>query len=607
MARHPYATIAVFLLLAFLAFGISLSNPLIFDDAAFITHNRWLIWEHIPNFFRSAIPTSELSFVGYRPLVMTSLTIEQELFPAAPWVMRLTNLLLHVGVTCLAFLLAQRILASRRLAFLVASFFLLHPIQTNVIGLIWKRSDLLVAAGIFIALLFAQKWTESPKRERKSLYLAFAGALIAFLSKESALILLPLLCVANVTLWKPNRSKRSQFLFLYLPLLILSAAHAWIVFVEIPRAVVSAQLQDAGHFPPSLLLGRWDYFLTQGAALFRYIKLTLFPIKLQVLHLIPTVSSWTDLRFVAAALLVLSSVASAHHLRKRHPAISFGILWYLLWLVPSSSFVPLNLSFDEDRLYLPLFGFGLILVTLGAQLYRELQRKNRRIALRVLQIFPILLCALFLFHDVSRLHVWGNPVRLWTENVRDEPKNALAWLTLAETLRAKHGSERAVEAYRQASQLDATYGHPILRLGTHYIENGDWEMGNEMLQKAFRRNASPADVFGQMGVIAANQGETGKAARYFSLSLAANTKKSATLRNYATLLLRTDQREASYQALRTALWVDPSDSQTQLQLAYLLFYGRQDAKGATILIQEVLITDPENALAVALAEKLGLR
>lgn len=605
-----YLALSWLFFLAILAFGISLWNPLVFDDAVLIAQNRWLAPTSILEFFSSFFPpspsASPSAFVGYRPLVLTTFALERSLFHGFPWMMRLANIVLHSLVAFLVFENARLVLRSGRVALFAASFFLLHPLQTNVITLIWKRSDLLVALGILMALLFARKWSEAPNRRNRFLMGVFLGALVALFSKESALILPIVIFAGEFILWIPKRSVRERLCFLYLPLILLSLAHGWLLFSRLPHALAVVHFQAFSYMPPSLRLDRWHYFQTQGGALLDYLQLTFWPTGFRVFHWIPPAHSTLDLRFILVALGVIAVLMGALLVRKKVPAVSFGIIWFFILLIPTSSLFPLEMPFDEDRLYLPIFGVALMVASLGKRLYEGFEAQSQKLGTKALWVFPTLLCALFLVHDVFRAAVWKNPVRLWTENVKDEPRDPRAWVNLGDALEAANKPKLAMAAFQKASEIEPDYGVPLLELGMLEVRLGELQKAEDDLQKAWDRAALPPDVLLNLGIVEAMKDHPAMAARYFSLCLTAQPSKTEALRNYATLLERNGDPDAALRALRTAILIDPEDPRTQIRLAYFIWDYRHDRDGALVFLNEVLKVAPTDPVARALARRLGV-
>jgi len=107
------------------------------------------------------------------------------------------------------------------------------------------------------------------------------------------------------------------------------------------------------------------YFLTQGRAVWLYIRLVFFPVDLNFDRDFP-LSHGPDVLTLAAwtALLVLLVTAAV---RVRKEPIWFWVLGAMVLLLPTSSFLPLGDLVAERRIYLPLISGALAIGVLIAK------------------------------------------------------------------------------------------------------------------------------------------------------------------------------------------------------------------------------------------------
>lgn len=598
----------VYLVLAFLTFGLTLFNPLLFDDAIFIQANQWLTWQSIPHFFRSFIPDSNWGFVGYRPLVMTSLVIEKELFNGAPWVLRSTNILFHIINSYLIFLISQKILKTKNLtwAFLVGLIFLLHPVQTNVINLVWKRSDLLFGFGLLLSLFLFQIWVESSAKSIKYLIGAYIAVLSTLLSKESGLILPGVVLLTDVLIWSNQKTLKQRLIFIHIPVLLFTSGLAWIVFIEQSVVLNSTGFQSQSFMPPSMALDRWTYLKTQAVSWIEYLKLSVWPIELKIFHHILPVRVLSDLRF----LLGIGTIGvwlglSVWFIKSRNFLMAFAMLWFVLLLLPSSSLIPLQLLFDEDRLYLSLFGFSLLMVLSLKTFINFTQNRIRAQLVLSLKIFPFLICFLFLIQDMAHARVWKNAVSLWSQNVKDEPNDPRAWVNLGQALSHAHRDSEAVFALQQGLKLEADYGVAPFFLADHFMNKNNRDYALKNFFHALRLNTFPSTCFQRMGVIHVLNKDFVRAARHFLLSIHRDQKNLFAFQNLATLLEENNESEAAIRVLRTAMILEPKNPSTLFHLAKLLWMYRHDRKGAKLFLREVLENRSEHGQAKVLWGKIS--
>ncbi len=517
MKRPPHWKILLILLgLSFIAFFPALSNPFLFDDLLAISQNQWLEWKNIPSFFHSFIHDSNWNFVGYRPWLMASLVVNKEFFGANPVSFRVTNLLLHWVNASLLYFFAVTIVgdSNRWAAALGAIIFLLHPVQGNVVHLVWKRSDLWAAFGIFGAILAAQY----------SRLLSLFLALIALTSKETA-ILLPLIWGLVIFFFYPKK-KNKWDVALGCSMAALSGLFIYIIFVIQPEVLAQRGFVSETYVPPSLQLDSWKYLMTQGANFIEYLGILILPISLSVYHHIPPVQSVGDPRFLFSLFLFLTLVGTSVFLFRRRPIIAFGILWFFLLLSPGSSVFPLNLPFDEDRLYLPIAGVALI----AGDFFRK--KQPTRLSFLVVGLF----CALAIAKEWSMAEVWSSPLRLWSSNVENEPDDPRPWIQLGRVLGDLGEHERAVNAFSKAHLLEPLYALPFLERGTERLLLGERDGAQGDLMAAYRLDSFRWRSLNELGALESVEGYPDRAARRFLLAIELNSRWKTPYKNLNKLL-----------------------------------------------------------------------
>src|SRR5665648_1163496 len=106
----------------------------------------------------------------------------------------------------------------------------------------------------------------------------------------------------------------------------------------------------------------YERVLTEFRVVIFYVTLLIFPYpsRLNLLHDITTSHSLLDPVTTLLSLLVIAGlIGYAVYCARRWRVVSFCILWFFVNLVVESSIIGLEVIF-EHRLYLPLFGFALL-------------------------------------------------------------------------------------------------------------------------------------------------------------------------------------------------------------------------------------------------------
>jgi hypothetical protein len=91
---------------------------------------------------------------------------------------------------------------------------------------------------------------------------------------------------------------------------------------------------------------------------------------------------------VLGALSLVTTCVLAFLVRERAPLFTFGLAWFFLLMVPSSSVVPLQSPMAEHRVYLASIGLFLAVSTVFARLVGKL--RDRLVARRILYAAGVL-------------------------------------------------------------------------------------------------------------------------------------------------------------------------------------------------------------------------
>ena len=190
--------LGLLVLLVTLAYGNSLRNGFVYDDDYLVVRNGLITrLDTLPTLLTSDYwitrknpfgdPPPPTSSGLYRPLVSLSYALNYAVGGLNPIGYHLVNLLLHLLVTWLLYLLALRLQFPPGAAVSAAALFAIHPLHTEAITNVVGRAELFMALGVLGSL-----WLAVTGRRWWSLG-AFATGLF---SKEQA-VMLPILLLLH--------------------------------------------------------------------------------------------------------------------------------------------------------------------------------------------------------------------------------------------------------------------------------------------------------------------------------------------------------------------------------------------------------------------------
>jgi protein O-mannosyl-transferase len=144
--------------------------------------------------------------------------------------------------------------------------------------------------------------------------------------------------------------------------------------------------------------------------------------------------------------------------RRRHPWLTFGLIWPLVAMLPTHSLIARLDPIAEGPLYLAAVGPA---ISVGYYAARWLHNSHRKAGI---VLGTMLLCASALC--VWRTSVWGSQVQLWQEATVRAPQSARAWTNLGMAYTSAGDAAAARAAYLRSLQLDPANVRAMINLET---------------------------------------------------------------------------------------------------------------------------------------------
>jgi tetratricopeptide (TPR) repeat protein len=339
------------------------------------------------------------------------------------------------------------------------------------------------------------------------------------LSKEIGLVL-PVVLLAYDWLLFPGDSapRRRRTWFVFVPSVILVA------LVAAYRFSIAAGPLSAG----APLLNLW----TQSIVIWRYLGLFFVPVGQSIMHAVHTVTSLGDPKALLALSALAGLAALAIAIRRRAPLMSFGILWFLAVLAPSSSVVALREGMAEHRAYVA--SAGVVLAIAGAASARRGVSSRVRPGLPAL-IMLLVACTILGVLTIRRNALWGEPASLWRDAIRHAPRMWEPRYALGDTLRAAGDCQSAVAEYEAVVQMRPQH----------------------------------RDAHTNLGICLAQLNRVAEADAAFHRALAIDPQYARGYTNLGALALLTGQPERARDMYLRALDIEPRNALAIMQLAGL--------------------------------------
>jgi tetratricopeptide (TPR) repeat protein len=401
------------------------------------------------------------TFIGHldhivRPVLYATFFSDRTLYGVNPAGYHLLNQLFHLGSGMLVYFILTRAVARemQQVPFWTALLFLLHPIQTETVTYISGRASGLMSV-LYLAALFCYIKASEAREASIQRLLYQSGAIVAFVlsmgAKETAMTFPFMLLLWDLLIRRlRGASLRASILSGHLPFWVFSlvaATWAW----SHPRYTYLAEFSL--HLRPL-----WDNLLSEAHAVVYALQLFLCPWNQNFDHHLPEFHSTGQWPLPFDLLALAALIALAAGMTHRLPAVSFGIGWFFLQLLPTSV-IPRADLLSERNLYLPSIGLLLVLVaivvTLSARCGEMLKRSRlmRSAGASMVCVVVVGLCLM----TVHRNTLYRDQLSLWSDAAEKSPNKARPHNNLGHAYALRGEWERAVHEFRIAAQLDRDY------------------------------------------------------------------------------------------------------------------------------------------------------
>lgn len=472
MRIHKSILIALIIVVCSAAYFNTLFFNFVCDDNSLIVDNPYIrAFKFLPLFFTHDIWNISLEAISsgyYRPLLGASFMLDYALWQTNPFGYHLTNLIFHILVTILVFLLVEMLFKNRVIALSSALLFSVHPIHTEAVSFISGRVDVLCLFFFLLSLLLFLKYYSNKKfiLYLLSLFCFF----VALLVKEMALTLpLILLCIDYFFLSEKNfKGVVKNFLRLYLGFFIILAIYflmrsffvAW-EFIKTPLPIPA----NPSHY--------WRIFMAIRS-LINYIRLSVFPYGLKFLYESKTANFLFAPDIILGIIVISGLMFLAINNLKKSAIVTFSIFWFFITVLPVSNIVnPGCLLFSERFLYMPSVGFCIAMSFLfyGLTKYKpKTSFLNWRKSIVFIFILLIIALARVTF---ERNKVWENNFTLWYETANAQPENPTAHFLLGNVYAKANIFDKAIEEYNIVLKLNPMLFYDVFNsLGYIYNKKG---------------------------------------------------------------------------------------------------------------------------------------
>ena len=539
-------SLGLLLAVVVLVYANSLWNGFTMDDELYILRNPQVTSPSV----RGLFAPNGISKV-FRPLTFASFAVNW-FAGHGPAGFHLVNLLLHAGVVCVLYLLLRKFFASSPsggiVAFAAALLFAVHPIHTEAVTSIVGRAELFATGFVIAAWLLHLEGQEIP---------ALILFVLALLSKESAVVFLPLVMVGDYA-----RGKLKPY-----------SQYAWIAATTAVYLGVLWKLQG-GRFgaetlaiskidnPLAALPAGWRILNALGVA-WKYVGLQIYPATLSCDYSFNQIPVYLDLRHTlpwsVATIAVVGVWIWAVRNHKSGLVLAGGI--YLAGFGATANILlPAGTILGERLAYLPSAGFC-VLLALG---WSRLPNRQRTLAFALLAV----IAAGLGIRTVVRNRDWKDNLTLYAAAVRAAPGSAKTHANLGAAYLEAKQLDLARKELQSALQIYPDFAPALESYGLLESWNGNYQAAGRMLEAAFyltRRGDNPNydDMAVNLAAVYMQTDHVEGALQLLDREIAESPGYGRAWANRAVIHYQRGEIAQARVDAETALRLDPANTQAQ--------------------------------------------
>ncbi len=402
--------------------------------------------------------------------------------------------------------------------------FVTHPIQTESVTYIAQRSSSMVTLFYLASLCFyAKSRLVNSSRVLSLSYYIFSliFAFMAMLTKEIAITLPLMILLYEICFFTIKKSLNWKYIvpvllmvfFIPLTMLLFSSAKA-INYQEIQHVIKGSSEIPALH-----------YLLTQFRVMVTYLRLIFFPFNQNLDYDYPIYKNLLELPVLGSLLFLTVVLLFAKWLFSKYRLIAFSIFWFFLTLLPESSFFPIQDVISEHRLYLPMVGYSIFLVSamfyFSGNLIERLSFSGKKIN-RIMFICLMMIIAVNSILTYQRNKIWKDNFSLWNDAVQKSPHKSRPYNYRGNAYLAQGNFTGALSDYERVIELDPKDVDVYGNLGVVYLREGNFSKAKSDFSKAIELYPDNGIAYMNRGLVNVLEGDLTQALRDYNRTIELN-------------------------------------------------------------------------------------
>ncbi len=417
----------------------------------------------------------------------------------------LFNIVVHLGAAILVWWLTLLTLSTPAMkeekiahqanviSLFVGLVFIAHPIQTEAVTYIVQRAAsmgtlfYLASLCLYVQSRLLQDKDSSWRLGRFYYICSLVTAIMAMFTKETAITLPLMILLYEFSFLKSRRALNWRHLVPFLLTIFIIP-----LTMLLTKSVNFQEMRRVTEVTPGI--SSMHYLLTQFRVMVTYIRLAFLPLNQNLDYDYPIFKNIFELPVLFSFLFLITILFWAKRLFLKFRLVSFSIFWFFLTLLPESSILPIKDVIYEHRLYLPLVGYSMFLVSSG---YYLLGKNTLRVMVVVLTM--IIFCYSVLTYQRNK--VWKDEITLWDDVVSKSPNKARPHYNRGSVWAKQDDFSKAMSDYNKAIEINPGFAEAYNNRGDVYSREDNSPQALSDYNKAIEINPIIAKIYNNRGLI----------------------------------------------------------------------------------------------------------
>jgi protein O-mannosyl-transferase len=516
----------------------------------------------------------------------------------------LINILIHIITGIITFLLVKLILNLNNsknikfnkykdwIALFSALFFVVHPLQTQAVTYIVQRMASMAAMFYILSIyLYAIGRIEHTQKNNilKAIifyFLALTSGIIGVMTKENAATF-PFVMLLFEFFF--IRNKKNKIFKKYIIFSVSGFALICILYLLLNTDIFTTSATSG------MSISSIDYLINQFIVIVRYLQLTILPINQcadygNIVFNFPFTSSILDIKVIGCFLLLVGIFTLAVYLYKKNKAMSFGLFWFFIALSVESSIIPIADPMFEHRMYLPMLGIALFLIS---SLYMI---SNKIKPINVFSFLFLIIVIMGVF-SYSRNKVWKSEILLLSDVIKNAPYNARCYYNRGRLIYKLADKQGAIKDFSSAIELKPNFAEAYYNRGIARKDIGDFDGAEQDYNRAIEIKPKSADYYINRGVLKENLNDFEGALQDYSIAIQINPNYAIAYKNRGKIKIDRGDKEGSLQDLNRSIELKPDYAEGYNGLGYYFFIIK-DFKKSISYYDKAIEIKPDNTEAI---------